>query len=308
MTQTQQVQTMLDVRRERRDLGVKRLITPPRRGVDSPLKRVLLHLVVIFAVLVAVFPVVRVFSTALRPNNNVLSTSLDIIPKGATLDAFYRVLFESGMPNWLFNSLVVTLGTAVVGLILAATSAYAFSRYRFKGRGLSLTFLFATQLIPGIMLLVPIYLLAVQLHLVGTYQGLVVAYAVTAVPFSIWILKGYYDTIPVDLEEAARIDGCSEFESFRKVLLPLSLPALAIVFLFNFLAAWGEYFTASLIIGSKEALLTWPLGIQRFQSQFTTQWADLSASAIIVSIPIVILFVYISKYLVSGLTLGGVKG
>ncbi len=158
------------------------------------------------------------------------------------------------------------------------------------------------------MLLVPIFLLAVNLHLTGTYQGLVIAYAVTAVPFSIWILKGYYDTVPMDLEEAALIDGCSEFEAFRKILLPLSLPALAIVFLFNFLAAWGEYFTARVIIGANESLLTWPLGIQRFQQQFQTQWADLSASAIIVSVPIVILFVYVSKYLVSGLTLGGVKG
>ncbi len=267
-----------------------------------------IHLGLILAALIAAFPVVRVFSTALRPGNNVLSTSLDIIPKGATLDAFNRVLFDSKLPNWLFNSLAVTLGTAAVGLILAATSAYAFSRYRFRARNLSLTFLFATQLIPGIMLLVPIYLLAIQLHLVGTYQGLVIAYAVTAVPFSIWILRGYYDTVPVELEEAARIDGCTEFQTFWMVLLPLSLPALAIVFLFNFLAAWGEYFTASLIIGSSESLLTWPLGIQRFQAQFTTQWADLSAASIIVSVPIVILFVYISKYLVSGLTLGGVKG
>lgn len=308
MSQQGQVRTMLEVRHQRRGLGVKRLITPPRRGQDAPLKRLLIHVGLITAALVAVFPVVRVFSTALRPGNNVLSTSLEIIPKGATLDAFHRVLFDSALPNWLFNSLVVTLGTALVGLILAATSAYAFSRYKFRGRNLSLTFLFATQLIPGVMLLVPIYLLAIQLRLVGTYQGLVVAYAVTAVPFSIWILKGYYDTIPVDLEEAARIDGCSEFDAFRRVLLPLSLPALAIVFLFDFLAAWGEYFTASLIIGASEPLLTWPLGIQRFQAQFSTQWADLSASAIIVSIPIVILFVYISKYLVSGLTLGGVKG
>ncbi|MFN8622887.1 MAG: ABC transporter permease subunit [Chloroflexota bacterium] len=308
MTQQQQVQTMLEVRQTRKDLGVRRLITPPRRGVDSPLKRIFFHAILIFAALIAVFPVIRVFSTALRPGNNLLSTSLDIIPKGATLDAFHRVLFDSGLPNWLFNSLAVTLGTSVVGLILAATSAYAFSRYKFRGRALSLTFLFATQLIPGVMLLVPIYLLAIQLHLIGTYQGLVVAYAVTAVPFSIWILKGYYDTIPVDLEEAARIDGCTEFQAFYKVLLPLSLPALAIVFLFDFLAAWGEYFTASLIIGSSEQLLTWPLGIQRFQAQFSSQWADLSASAIIVSIPIVILFVYVSKYLVSGLTLGGVKG
>ena len=264
-------------------------------------------MLILFA-LFALFPVIRVFGTALRPGNNLLNPTLDIIPPGATLDAFHHVLFETSLPNWIVNSLVITTGTALIGLILAATSAYAFSRYKFRARGLGLTFLFATQLIPGIMLLVPIFLLAVNLHLTGTYQGLVIAYAVTAVPFSIWILKGYYDTVPMDLEEAALIDGCSEFEAFRKILLPLSLPALAIVFLFNFLAAWGEYFTARVIIGANESLLTWPLGIQRFQQQFQTQWADLSASAIIVSVPIVILFVYVSKYLVSGLTLGGVKG
>lgn len=303
-----QVSEMLEVRDARKERGGRWLTSPPRRGEDAPLKRFAIHVGLIIAALVAVFPVVRVFGTALRPGNNLLNPTLEIIPKGATLDAFHHVLFETNLPNWLFNSLVITMGTATVGLILAATSAYAFSRYRFRGRSLGLTFLFATQLIPGIMLLVPIFLLAAQLKLTGTYQGLVIAYSVTAIPFSIWILKGYYDTVPVDLEEAALIDGCSEFQAFRKVLLPLSVPALAIVFLFNFLAAWGEYFTARVLIGGKEELLTWPLGIQRFQQQFQTQWADLSASAIIVSVPIVILFVYVSKYLVSGLTLGGVKG
>ncbi|MFO7531871.1 MAG: carbohydrate ABC transporter permease [Candidatus Limnocylindrales bacterium] len=304
-----QVQTMVDVRRERKDLGVRGWLTTPRgRGEDSRLKRALIHLILIVATIFVVFPVVRVFSTSLRPGQNVLNPTLEIIPEGATLDAFYRVLFESGLLNWLFNSLIITIGTATMGLIIAATSAYGFSRYKFRGRNPGLTFLFATQLIPGIMLLVPIFIIYVQLGLVNSYQGLVFAYAVTAVPFSIWILKGYYDTIPYDLEEAARIDGCTEFQAFYRVLLPLSLPALAIVFLLNFLAAWGEFFMARVLIGGQEALLTWPLGIQRFQAQFQTQWADLSAASIIVSVPIVILFVYISKYLVSGLTLGGIKG
>ncbi len=287
---------------------LRRLTVAPARGQDAPVKRALIHLVLLFASLIAVFPVIRVFGTALRPGNNLLDPHFSIIPQGATLDAFGQVIFESGLPQWLFNSLVITLGTAAVGLIMSATSAYAFSRFKFRGRGLSLTFLFATQLIPGIMLLVPIYLLAVQLDLVSTYRGLVIAYSVTSIPFSIWILKGYYDTVPIDLEEAALIDGCSQLQAFWKILLPLSLPALAIVFLFNFLAAWGEYFTASVLIGSKEELLTWTLGVTRFQGQFQTQWNELSAAAIIVSLPVVILFVYTSKYLVSGLTLGGVKG
>ena len=194
--------------------------------------------------MIVVFPVIRVFSTSLRPGQNILNPTLEIIPEGASLDAYWRVLTDSNLLNWVFNSLIVTVGAATLGLIIAATSAYGFSRYRFRGRNGGLTFLFATQLIPGIMLLVPIFIIYVQIGLVNSYQGLVFAYSVTAIPFSIWILKGYYDTIPYDLEEAAKIDGCTDIQAFYKVLLPLSMPALAIVFLLNFLAAWGEYFMA----------------------------------------------------------------
>jgi arabinogalactan oligomer/maltooligosaccharide transport system permease protein len=304
-----QTRQMVNAANERQQLGLRQRLTRSRgRGHDSPLKRALIHLTLITASLIVIFPVIRVFSTSLRPGNNVLNPTLEIIPEGATLDAFYHVLFETNLLNWLFNSLIVTFGTATLALIIAAVSAYGFSRYKFRARGGGLTFLFATQLIPGVMLLVPVFVIFVSIGLVNTYQGLVFAYAVTAVPFSIWILKGYYDTIPIDLEEAAKIDGCTELQAFYKVLLPLSMPALAIVFLFNFLAAWGEFFFARVLIGGREELLTWPLGVQRFQAQYQTQWADLSASSIIISIPIVILFIYISKYLVSGLTLGGIKG
>jgi arabinogalactan oligomer/maltooligosaccharide transport system permease protein len=275
---------------------------------ERPLKSIAIHLILITATIIAVFPVVRVVGVALRPGDRLLDPNFSIIPPGATLEAFRHVLLETPLAQWLFNSLLITVGTSFIGLIVAATSAYAFSRYKFPGRGLGLTMLLTTQLIPAAMLLVPLYLLATQLGLISTYRGLVVAYSVTSVPFSIWILKGYYDTIPIDLEEAARIDGCSQLESFWRVLLPLSTPALAIVFLFNFLTAWSEYFTASVLIGSREDLLTWTLGLQRFQSQFQTQWSDLAAASILISIPVVALFLYSSKWLISGITLGGVKG
>ena len=275
---------------------------------ERPWKRAAIHAILILATVIAVFPVIRVLGVALRPGDRLLDPEFELIPKGATLDAFRHVLFETPLIQWLFNSLLITVGTSVIGVIIAATSAYAFSRYKFPGRGVGLTALLVTQLIPAAMLLVPIYILAVQLDLISTYRGLVVAYSVTSVPFSIWILKGYYDTIPIDLEEAARIDGCSQLEAFWRVLLPLSTPALSIVFLFNFLAAWSEYFAASILVGSREDLLTWTLGLQRFQAQFQTQWADLSAASIIISIPVVALFLFSSKYLISGITLGGVKG
>jgi len=275
---------------------------------DSPLKRALIHATLFIAALIAFVPVLRVISVSLRPGNRLLSRSLEIIPQDATLESYSHVLFETDFLQWMFNSLIITVGTSIVGLIFAATSAYGFSRFKFPGRGVGLTALLATQLIPATMLLVPILILAIQLGLVGTYRGLVIAYSITSVPFSIWILKGYYDTVPIELEEAARIDGCSQLEAFWRVLLPLSTPALAIVFLFNFLAAWNEYVLARILIGSSTELFTWPLGILRFQAQFQTQWGDLAASSVLVSIPVVALFLYSSKWLISGVTLGGVKG
>ena len=275
---------------------------------DPVRKRVVIHGVLIIASLIAAFPVVRVLSVSLRPADQLLERNFKLIPDGATLQSFVHVLTETDLPQWLFNSLIITTGTSLVGLVFAATSAYAFSRYRFPGRGVGLTALLATQLIPATMLLVPLFILAVQLDLKDTYRGLMIAYSVTTVPFSIWILKGYYDTVPIELEEAARIDGCSQLEAFWRILLPLSTPALAIVFLFNFLSAWNEFVLARVLIGSSQELFTWPLGVLRFQAQFQTQWGDLAAASILISIPVVALFLYSSKWLISGVTLGGVKG
>lgn len=275
---------------------------------DSPFKRILIHLTLIAACIVAVYPVLRVFSVSLRPGNRLLSTDLSIIPAGASFESYRIILFDKAFLSWIWNSLAITLATAIIGVILAATSAYAFSRWKFPGRSVGLVFLLATQMIPAAMLMVPIYILAINLGLVGTYRGLVIAYCVSAIPFSIWILKGYYDTIPIDLEEAARIDGASQLEAFWKILLPLSTPALAIVFLFNFTTAWNDYLLARVMLGSQESLLTWPLGLQRLQGQFQTQWGQFSAGSILVTIPVVALFLYSSKWLISGLTLGSVKG
>ncbi len=274
---------------------------------DSRRKRLIIHAALIFAAVVAVFPVVRVIGVALRPGNRLLDSEFSLIPPGATLESFRHVLFETDLPLWLFNSLVLTTGSAIVGLLIASTSAYAFARFKFPGRGIGLTVLLATQLIPAAMLLVPLFILAVQLKLTNSFVGMVIALSVTSVPFSIWILRGYYETVPIELEEAAQIDGCSKLEAFWRILLPLSTPALAIVFLFNFLAAWNDFFLARILI-SKEDLLTWPLGLQRFQAQFQTQWNDLAAASVLISIPVVALFLYSSKWLVSGVTAGGVKG
>jgi arabinogalactan oligomer/maltooligosaccharide transport system permease protein len=294
-------------KKERKVSGTRRSFFVGGRE-DSPFKRILIHLALIASCFIAVYPILRIISVSLRPGNRLLSTDLSIIPPDATLEAYRVVLFDKPFLQWIWSSLVITIATAIVGVTLAATSAYAFSRWKFPGRSFGLVFLLSTQMIPAAMLMVPLYILAIRLNLVGTYRGLVIAYSVTAVPFSIWILKGYYDTIPIDLEEAARIDGASQLEAFTRILLPLSTPALAIVFLFNFTTAWNDYLLARVILGAQEDLLTWPLGLQRLQSQFQTQWGQFSAASIMVMIPTMLLFLYSSKWLISGLTLGGVKG
>ncbi|HAF63147.1 MAG TPA: ABC transporter [Anaerolineaceae bacterium] len=275
---------------------------------DSTFKRTIIHIILIGYCLISVYPLLRIFSVSLRPGNRVLSTDLSIIPPDATFENYRIVLFEQGLLQWIWNSIAVTVTTAIIGLIIAATSAYAFSRYKFKGRSTLLIYLLTTQMIPTAMLMVPLYILAIKLNMIGTYRGLIIAYSVTSVPFSIWILKGYYDTIPIELEEAAIIDGASPLQAFFKIILPLSTPALATTFLFNFSQAWNEFLIARIILGSQESILTWPLGLNRLMGQYLVQWGQYNAAAIIVSIPVMILFLSMSKYMISGLTLGSVKG
>jgi len=278
----------------------------PLQG-DSPFEKVLIHAVLILVCMIALYPASRVLTISLRPGNRVLSTTLAIIPADASFENYAAVLFDKEFLRWLWNSLVITCSTSVIGVILASTSAYAFSRWNFPGRTAGLIFLLTTQMIPGVMLLVPIYILAAKLNLINSWVGLVVAYSVTSIPFSIWILKGYYDTVPIELEQAAMIDGTSQLGAFYRMVLPLSAPALSIVFLFNFMSAWNDFVLARVML-QKEAMYTWPLGLFRMMQQFQAEWGLFAAGSLMVTIPVMTLFMASSRFLVSGLTLGATKG
>ena len=281
---------------------------------DSPFKRLLIHITLISACVIAIYPVLRVVTISLRPNDTLLTTSLAIIPENATLDNYKEVLFgntETGAPSdfflWLWNSLSVVMFTSIISVILAAVSAYAFARFRFPGRAAGLIFLLTTQMIPAGMLLLPIFIMLAKLKMINSALGLIIAYSVTSVPLTIWTLKGYYETIPVDLEEAALIDGANRFTTFTRIILPLSTPALAIAFLFSFMGGWSEYIVARVVL-QKNSLYTWPLGIFTFAQQFTVSWGKFSAASVLIAIPVMALFLYSAKWLISGLTLGSVKG
>jgi arabinogalactan oligomer/maltooligosaccharide transport system permease protein len=160
---------------------------------------------------------------------------------------------------------------------------------------------------PATMLLLPMYIMLINLGLINTFLGVIIVYSATALPFCIWTMKGYYDTIPVSLEEAARIDGCSQFQAFYRVILPLATPALVITALFSFMTAWSEYLVAAQIL-QDSLLWTLPLGLKSFEASMSTQWGLYGSASLIVMVPVVILFLALSRWLVSGLTLGSVKG
>jgi len=265
------------------------------------------HVVLAFFALVAVFPIWQVFNISLRPGDQLLSTSLELVPRSATFDNYVRLFTERDFLVWLRNSAAVSVSVTITGVIFASMAGYGFSRFRFIGKKAGLLSLLTTQMFPGTMLLLPMYIMLINLGLINSYLGIVIVYSATALPFCIWTMKGYYDTIPTSLEEAARIDGCSHFTAFLKVILPLAAPALVITALFSFMSAWSEYIVAAQILQDTD-LWTLPIGLKSFEASMSTEWGLYGAASIIVMIPVVGLFLGLSRWLVSGLTLGSVKG
>jgi arabinogalactan oligomer/maltooligosaccharide transport system permease protein len=265
------------------------------------------YIVLIIFSLIALFPVVQVFTISLRPADRLLSTSLEIIPKNASLNT-YKILFtERPFFLWLMNSTFIAVVVTLTGVALASTAGYGFSRFRFVGKKLGLLSLLVTQMFPATMLLLPMYIMLVKLHLINTYLGIIIMYSATALPFCIWQMKGYYDTIPMSLEEAGRIDGCNQFQTFYKIIFPLAAPALVITALFSFMSAWTEYVVAAQILQDTD-LWTLPLGLKSFEANMGSEWGLYGAASVIVMIPVVLLFLSLSRWLVSGLTMGSVKG
>ena len=219
------------------------------------------------------------------------------------VDLFTKHLFL----QWIYNSLIIAFSASFIGVFLAATTAYAFARFNLPGKNFANGFLFTTQMIPAPMMIIPVYLVVKSLNLGNTYAGLVLAMSVTTLPFSIMVLRGYFETIPKSLEDAARVDGCSPIETFFRILLPLSTPALAIAFLFSFTSAWTEFLLASTLIDDVE-LRPWTLGLMEFSGSFDSRWGLFAAGSVVIAIPSMMLFLYSSKYVVSGLTVGSVKG
>jgi len=281
-----------------------------------------MHLFLILMVLITLYPLLWVFTVAFSGQQSLSFVSLPadptvvdrlraVIPWPAevSFSNFVALFRDQPFGRWLLNSMLVSAATTVVGVFLACTAGYAFSRFQFPGRRVGLMAFLVSQMFPGVLTLVPLYIIIVKwLGLGSNYIGLILVYSTTAIPFCVWMLKGYFDTIPKELEESALMDGASTTTIFFRIILPLAKPAVAVTALFSFMTAWNEFILALTFL-DQEKMYTAPVGLRFFVGGFAEQqWGYFAAGSIVAAIPIVILFLYLQKYLVSGLTAGAVKG
>ena len=280
-----------------------------------------LHVFLVISVLTTIYPILWVVTIAFSGNQSLAISTLpenpdlwDRLraitpwPQTFSVSNFTSVMSDQPFARWILNSAIVSLATTVVGVFLACTAGYAFSRFKFPGRRTGMMAFLVSQMFPGTLMLIPLYIILVQwLGLGSSRIGLVLVYATTAIPFCVWMLKGYFDTIPKDLEEAALLDGATAGQIFWRIILPLAKPAVAVTALFSFMTGWNEFILAATFM-DQELMYTAPVGLRFFVGGFSQQWGYFAAGSIIVSIPVVALFLFLQKYLVSGLTAGSVKG
>ena len=278
----------------------------------SWLAQAALHGTLALACAVTLYPVLWVIKIALSPGQS-LPLSASPIPEHISWEHFSEVLGAiDKQGRWLFgwqlfNSLLVSGATTVIGIGFAVTAAYALSRFKFPGKQAGMKGLLVTQLFPATLMLVPIYALLQSAGLGNTFTGLVLVYSTSSLPFCVWMLKGYFDSLPKELEEAALMDGASPFQIFWRIVLPLARPALAVTALFSFMTAWNEFILAATLLNDASRF-TLPVALQRYVGEYKTEWGHFAAGAIVVSVPVMALFFALQKHLVGGLTAGGVKG
>lgn len=269
--------------------------------------RVLVSAAGILVALLFLFPTYWMFTTSLKTPGDVLSPKYDLIPTSATLSNFAAALTKPGFVTYLTNSLIVTLGAVLAALVVGVLAAIPLARFRFRGRKGFLLLILVAQLAPLSALFIPMYLLMRDIGLLNTLPSLLLVYFATSLPFTVWMLYGFVNGIPYDLEEAAMIDGCSRVGAFRRVTLPLLGPGLVTTSVFSFITAWNEFLFA-LVFMRDQSKQTLPVWLSSFKTAFSIDWGGVMAASVIYAIPAVIFFLIVQRKLVSGMTAGAVKG
>jgi len=273
-----------------------------RRGAWRVAVYVFLSLVLLFNLT----PFAWMVLTSLKTDAEALRIPPTLLPEELTFQAYVDVLVYADFIVYFRNSLIVSVGAALLSTALGALAAYGISRFRFSGRGLLLTFVLSTQMLPGILLVGPYFEVLSRVGLYNTYLGVILAFTTLTLPFSVWMLKGYTDTVPTELDQAARVDGCSPFTAYRRVVLPLIMPGVVATLVFAFLLSWGDLLWV-LVLTSGDEMATFTLGLTRLVTQFRTFWPQLMSGSVVAVVPCIVLYAWLQRYLVEGLSAGAVK-
>jgi len=287
--------------------------TTARRHVLPRVKMLdVLSVVWLFVLLAfAVLPMLWMLSTSLKGQFAALQQPPEWIPSHPTLQNYVTLLSPTGdvgpvFLRYFLNSVIVSLTTTALGILIAVPAAYAFSRFHFPGRDFLFFAVLVRNMFPVVVFLIPLFILMRALHLINTHASLILTYMTFGLPLSIWLLKGFYDNIPEELERAARIDGASRFKAFWLIIMPLSSPGIIATAIYAFIGAWNEYVYALTFLNS-ESLLTLPVGLQHFFTEFATNWPGLMPAAFIMSVPVVVMFMLLQRHFVRALTEGAIK-
>ncbi|MHB8644921.1 MAG: carbohydrate ABC transporter permease [Thermomicrobiales bacterium] len=273
--------------------------------IQRGIKRIVLFVGLGLFTIWTLFPFVWIIETSIKPNKD-LYTDATLIPRHVTFAHYREVVNQTPFFTYFRNSLLVATVTTLLAMVIGILSAYAITRLSFRGRTIVARTIIVTYLVPGSLVFIPIYQLAYQLHLTGKTAGLIVIYLIFTVPFCTWLAISYFNTIPAELEDAALVDGATRIQSLTRIVIPLALPALAVIALFAFTQSWNEFLFANLLVTGKNTTL--PVGLVGFINGDVYQWGALMASSLIASLPPILVYIIAQKWVVSGLAGGAVKG
>jgi multiple sugar transport system permease protein len=260
-----------------------------------------------FVVIFAIFPIVWTALTSLKPEEDIITAQLQYLPQRVTFENYVNIWNRSNFPTLVTNSLITTVLTLVICMTLGSLAAYSLSRYRFRGRNNLLLFYLVIRMFPVVLLIIPLFIVMRNLRLLDTQLGLALAYTTFLMPLCVWMMKGFFDAIPPELEDAARVDGCTRLGALNRIVLPLVSSGLVATAVFIGIASWNEYLFALMLTTSQRSR-TWPVGLQLMIGEFQLAWGTFSAGGIISIIPVVIFFIIVQKSLIRGITAGAMKG
>ena len=267
---------------------------------------VIAYVILGLVLLYTITPFLWMIFTSLKTDKEAVDIPPTLWPKKPTLEAYIQILIWGNFPIWFLNSTIISLGTALLSTLIVSFAGYGFSRFSFRGRATLIGVILASQMLPGVLLVGPYFKMLSTVELYNTYPGLILAFTAITLPFSTWMLKGFIDSVPEELDDAALIDGCGPLGAYLRVILPLIAPGMVATVIFAFLLAWGDLLWV-LVLTSGEKMTTVTLGLTRLVTQFRIIWPQLMAGSTIGAVPPLILYLLLQNYLVEGLTAGAVK-